>query len=131
MTPAQDGLPLVGRSARMLGVRVPPAEPSDVTPDAGGDIQPGGGGLSVAPTSMWNLPAYRRPRGMQPGSTGKRGDRVYGVLGDALVPHALAVRLDEAKPTLHGFVEPIAPVPLASYEAALANTRPAWRQEWP
>src|SRR2546430_2606362 len=73
MTRADDGLPVVGRSARSLGVRVP----EDIQPDAAGRVVPGQGGMSVAPGSFWNLPNHRRPRGLGRGSTGPCGFRKF------------------------------------------------------
>ena len=127
MAPAADELPAVGRSARMLGVRVP----EDIQPDAEGNVRPGIGGLSVAPASIWNLPTHRRPRGMKHGSTGKPADRVYAVSGDALAGHRLGARPDPHAPARHAFIEPTTVMPLTTYEDAVAATRPVWRQAWP
>src|SRR3972149_2014609 len=60
MTPDVDGLPMRGRSARALGVRAP----HDVSPHAPGYVNPGTGGLSVAPDSQWHVAHHRRPRGL-------------------------------------------------------------------
>ena len=127
MTPAADGLPVVARHARALGVRVP----EDVRLDAESRILPGCGGLSVAPESMWNLPNHRRPRGMWRGSTGPAADRVFSVSPACLASAGLLVRPDPHQPLKHAFVEPHRAVDLSSYEAMLASTRPDWRQEWP
>ena len=127
MTPDVDGLPAVGRSARALGIRVP----RDIAPTADGFVEPGSGGLSVAPASMWNLPHHRRPRGLGRGSTGPATDRVYFVREAALEACAFSVRPDPRAPTIHAFVEPAWRMLLAQYEVSLMRTRPSLAQVWP
>ena len=126
MTPDEDGLPTVGRTARSLGVRS-----SDVTVGPDGSIAPGTGGMSVAPGSPWNLPHYRRPRSLGRGSTGHDEDRVFEVAEDRVEAVSLVVRPDDRRPELHAFVEPAARMQLGDYERALAATRPAWKVVWP
>ena len=121
-----DGAPIVGRSSRGLGVRVP----EDIAPDETGAVTPGTGGMSVAPT-VRGLPNHRRPRPMGLGSTGPASDRVYEIEEPALLEGTLAVRPDPRAPDVHAFVEPAHRAPLASYEGNLVFTRPAWRQVWP
>jgi hypothetical protein len=127
MSPAQDGLPVVGRSGRALGVRVP----EDVRPDAEGRVHPGHGGMSFAPRSMWHLPHHRRPRPMGRGSSGPAIDRVFALARAVVSSTDLVVRLDPHRPDKHAFIEPSKAVPLPSYEAMLASTRPDWQQVWP
>ena len=127
MEPSPDGLPLVGRSARRLGVRVP----HDIPQDAGGYVHPGTGGMSVAPSSMWNLPNHRRPKGMGRGSSGPADDRVYAIEEMALRSQPLDVRVDPNAPAVHAFVEPSMRMPLARYDTSLENTRISWGQAWP
>ena len=116
MTPAADGLPAVGQSARALGVR----PPTDPTPDVLADpVSPGGGGLSVAPLDPQNLPPFRRPAAL-----GGRGrDPVWVIAAHDLGPD-LAFRRDSAT---HGLIEPARPMTLLEYETALAATRTRWR----
>jgi hypothetical protein len=127
MIPEADGLPKIGRSSRMLGVRVP----KDIVPDEKGMVGPGNGGMSVAPNSMWNVPNHRRPRGMRMGSTGKSDDYMYSVSGTSIPVDKLSVRLDPNRPEKHAFVEPAISVDLSRYETDLASTRNDWRVEWP
>lgn len=78
MTPEGDH-PSVGRSARQLGVRVPPHEVPDVRPGAGGDLLPGKEGMSVSP-SLQALPFTRVPARLRewvPGARGRDEDRVF------------------------------------------------------
>lgn len=124
MEPGPDGSPLVGRTTRRLGVRVP----EDIAPDAAGDVHPGTGGMSVSPDSMWNLPHHRRPRGMQRGSTGPVEDRIYATDPADLKRQPLDIRPDTPR---HATVEPSMQMNLANYEGALAATRPFWVQAWP
>jgi len=129
MTPEADGLPMVARSARALGVRVNVAF-QDVQPDQEGRIAPGTGGMS-APLSEWNLPNHRRPFGMGRGSTGPREDHVFAVEEDSVGRAALVVRSDPSRPTKHAFVEPAELVELPLYEMNLASTRGNWVRVWP
>src|SRR5262245_56793422 len=108
MEPGPTGLPLLGRSNRRLGVRVP----GDLAPNSGGNGHPGTGGMSVAPDTMWNLPNHRPPRGMLRGSTGPAGDRVYGIEPEVVVDQSLFVRLTSVR---HANVEPSTVMSLASY----------------
>jgi len=127
MKPDVDGVPVMGRSARTLGVRIP----VDIAPDEGGLVRPGTGGMSVAPESIWNIPNHRRPRGMQGGSTGPAGDFVYGIAEISILHVGLLIRSDQVHPAIHAFVEPSAVMELSKYEADLGSTRVAWRKLWP
>ena len=125
MTPDADQLPIIGRSSRALGVRVP----GDVNPQADGRIAPGGGGMSVSSGTLWNLPHHRRPRPLGRGSTGPPGDIVY-VLSALLTP-VLAVRPDPVRPDKHALVEPAELMRLRDSESALSATRPRWERARP
>ncbi|OGK81165.1 MAG: hypothetical protein A2050_05905 [Candidatus Rokubacteria bacterium GWA2_73_35] len=127
MTPHVDGLPMRGRSARTLGVRVP----QDVNPDAAGYVNPGTGGLSVAPDSMWHVPNHRRPRGMGHGSTGPVQDHVFSIAPVALRDNRLVARRDPVAPIVHALIEPQQRVRLEEFERSLDATRPWWQQAWP
>lgn len=122
MTPAEDGLPVVGRSARQLGVRTPVEVPDgdpDVTVQSADEIiLPGTGGMSVAPNDPINLPPFRRPVVLG----GKGRDPVW-VLDTADLGSDLQFRQDSAT---HGLIEPARPVTLNEYEAAVAATRSKW-----
>jgi hypothetical protein len=127
MMPDVDDLPRAGKSARMLGIRVP----EDIGLDENGFVRPGTGGMSVAPDSSLNVPTHRRPRGMRMGSTRKSNDRMYALADTAIPADKLDVRPDPLQPCMHAFVEPAITVELARYETDLANTRNDWRQVWP
>jgi hypothetical protein len=124
MTPAEDGKPLVGDSARTLGVRIP----EDARPNDQGMVGPSSAGMSLATCSIWNLPGHRRPVELGNGSSGKSGDRIY----------ALSVRFARNKKLqvhvthpLHARLEPIGITSLALYKIALSETLEHWRQVWP
>jgi len=114
-----DGLPLVGRSPRMLGVRpgnnrtpdVPAINPSD-------PVSPGLGGMSVAPDDPMHLQRYRRP----PSLGGIGQEPVWWIDSDDLGVE-LRFRQDGAT---HGLIEARYTIPLGDYEAALAKTRSRW-----
>jgi hypothetical protein len=127
MTPDVDGLPRLGRTARLLGVRVP----ADISPDAEGTVAPGTGGLSVAPDTLWNLPHHRRPRGLGRGSTGPLADHVFAVDADRALPPDLAIRPDPIAPMVHAFMEPAKTMALESFEDLIAATRAQWSRAWP
>jgi len=122
-----DGKPIVGEGPTDLGVRVP----ADIQPNTAGNVVPGTGGMSVAP-SLADLPTHRLPKRLQtlvPDARGVdtnivwrlgEGDFVAGAVADGL-----QLRLDPNR-ARHGFVEPASPVALEEYRAALAATRDAW-----
>jgi hypothetical protein len=125
MTPdPSDGLPLVGPSARKLGVRGLEVAPNDDIPAlAPSDtVHPGHKGMSVAPDSPSNLPERRRPSSIA-GGLGKDPAWVIDELdlGPDLRYYA------DANSDRHGIIGPARPMTRAEYEAALAATRPAWR----
>lgn len=122
-----DALPVVGRSAWSLGVRVP----ADIQPSSDGLVHPATGGMSVAPGTVWNVPNHRRPRGLAGGSTGPSGDRIYSIEEAPIHLNDLSIRPDPARPDRHAFVEPARDVSLEIYESSLAATRPSWKQVWP
>lgn len=127
MQPDSDDRPLVGRSGRTLGVRVP----QDIGPDQAAMVHPAQGGMSVAPETLWNVPNHRRPRGLGSGSTGPLGDRIYAIDTRAIQERGLAARPDPAAPNRHAFVEPSKSMSLDRYERALVSTRPSWQHAWP
>jgi hypothetical protein len=123
MTAAEDGLPVIGRSARSLGVRtsenLPPGGRSDVTGvDPADIIQPGTGGLSTAPGDPELLPYLRRPRVLG----GKSVDPAWEIDEADLGPD-LSARRDAPG---HILIEPVRPMTLAEFEAALIATRTNW-----
>jgi hypothetical protein len=111
-----SGAPMIGPTARTLGVR----PHVDVLLDAAGLIQPGTGGLSVAPDRPENLHPLRRPPAF--GGTGK--DPVWYINAD-LLPGDLQFRQDSLT---HGLIEPRMPMSLADFQDALARTRTAWKK---
>jgi len=125
MKEAPDHLPELGRSSRMLGVRVsrPGAVPEkppqfDVYPDLDGYVAPRWG-MSVAMDDPRGLPRHRRPQSL--GGEGR--DPVFWLLV-SLLGKGLSVYEDRAP---HAVIEPAERCPLMTYEAALSATRPSWR----
>jgi len=122
MKVAADGLPEVGPSARMLGVRRGDQAPhNDVIAVAPSDpVLPGTGGMSVAPKDPANLPKNRRPASL--GGTGK--DPVWEI-DDTDLGEDLQFSQDTST---HGVVEVKVEMTLDEYEQALAATRGKWRR---
>lgn len=114
---------MIGPTGRCLGVRL-----VEVVIGVDGFIDPATGGMSVAPTSLWNLPNHRRPRGLGRGSTGPTGDRVFSIEDEPLEAVALTVRIDS---NIHAYVEPAVRMLKDAYDRALAATREAWKTIWP
>lgn len=108
-----SGGPMVGPTARTLGVR-----PGDDLPVVGGRVNPGTGGMSVAPDSPMNLPAHRRPP--QFGGSGK--DPVWGI-DTGSIGGDIVYRRD--KPT-HGLFEPAGEMSIEAFQKALADLAPRW-----
>ena len=116
-----DGLPELGRTKRTLGVRPGNLAPNNdvlaIRPDD--VVNPGVGGMSVAPDEPIHLPRFLRPPAF--GGTGK--DPVW-VIDEADLPPELTVRRDKA---IHGMIEPKTDMTLTEYESALASTRGEWQ----
>ena len=114
-----DGLPVVGPTARTLGVR----PGSDPTPDVlavhpSDMLPPGKGGLSVAPDDPMHLQRHRRPASL--GGIGR--DPVW-YIEESDLGTELCFRQD--RPT-HGFIEPVQAMTLQEFQDALARTRSFW-----
>jgi hypothetical protein len=123
MKSGSDGLPQLGRSARMLGIRtaneMTKGEEPDVTvkePDE--IIQPGTGGMSISPDSATNLPPFRRPA-----SLGGRGKDIVWVIDVTDLGQDLQFRQDSAT---HGLIEPAREMTLLEFEQAIETTRSKW-----
>lgn len=124
MKKAEDRRPVLGRTARTLGVRISPqgAVPEDppefdVYPDAAGHVLPGQG-MSVAMHDPGGLPRHRKPRSL--GGEGR--DPVFSLPVSAV---GKALNVNEDRPP-HALIEPASRCPLEEYEAALAETRGSW-----
>lgn len=85
-------------------------------------------GMSVAPGSGCNLPAWRRPSGAPWNGTGRAGLVVYEIDTVNLVPVQLAYALDPGN-NAHGFITVAAvDTPLATYRGWVAGTAGQWAQ---
>src|SRR5579862_3057331 len=99
MKEAQDGLPIVGPSGSLLGVRPGNAPTPDVLAVNPSDpVMPGHGGMSVAPDDPLHLQRHRRPISL--GGIGR--DPVWYIEVDELGMD-LDFRQDRAG---HGLIEP-------------------------
>lgn len=119
MTADEDGLPVVGASARTLGAR----PRIDVKGDSSDVIDPASGGISVAFGSPTDLPMHRRPVAF--GGTGS--DPVYAI-DVADLGADLGWRADPDGPSGHGFIEPVRRMTFNEYQEALWATRNRWRR---
>jgi hypothetical protein len=109
------GGPLVGPTARTLGVR-----PIVDIPELSGRVQPGTGGMSVAPDKPENLHRLRRP----PAYGGSGKDPVWSISID-LLGDDLQFRQDSAT---HGLVEPSRSMTMDELQQALVRTKPFWKK---
>jgi hypothetical protein len=109
------GAPMVGPSARMLGVR-----PNIDIPVTAGQVQPNTGGLSVAPDRPDNLHPLRRPPGY--GGTGK--DPVWWI-DSAALGNDLQFRSDSAT---HGLIEPARAMSIDEFQSALEASKLDWKK---
>jgi hypothetical protein len=123
-----DGRPHIGDSARSLGVRVPPHEPPDVTPE-GGVVRPYTGGMSVAPC-LRSLPLYRIPSRLVhlvPGARGNDNDWCWRIGEGSFANSPLGCNLQLTVDSVsHGLIEPSRAMPLDCYREALAQTQSNW-----
>ena len=121
--------PKVGPSKKTLGVQVGMNPNDDVSPDADGNVAPGRGGMSVAPT--WRaLPPHRIPSRLRAKCPKALGNDSYvcwrmgsGPFESARFISCLQLRIDSV---VHGTVEPDRMMPLERFQAALAATREEW-----
>ena len=121
--------PVVGSSANTLGVRVAPAVVQDLAVAGDGSVQPGTGGMSVAPA--WRgLPDHRIPRRLKakcPQATGNDKLHCWRMGDGPFVACALTSDLLLAPDSAsHANVEPARKMPLAAYERALTATQSFW-----
>ncbi len=125
--------PRIGRDAKSLGVRVPDTNSGksncDVALNEHGQVSPGEGGMSVAPT-VTALPEHRIPRRLRhlaPRATGNNDLAVWrfgeGEWLDGDFAPVLKLRTDSPK---HGVIEPEYVMTLQKYEDALAATQQFW-----
>lgn len=119
MTPAEDGLPIVGQSARLLGLR----RGDDVTCDANDLVL--SGGMSVAPETPWNLPPHRRPRHLGRASTGNNKDAVYEIGEIDISKEQLTVTQDHED---HALIHGDGPCHFGELVRRIEATRPSWSQ---
>ncbi len=109
--------PMLGESARTLGVRPGPGSNTDI-PVTGGLVFPITGGMSVAPDTPMNLIDFRKPKDLG----GKSNDPLWSIKVSEL-PVGLRFRQDSSS---HGVIEPAAPMPYKLYKALLESTMSSW-----
>jgi hypothetical protein len=120
----ENGMPKLGDSPKLLGVRVPPNSNIDIEPDASGNVHPptslGSRGMSCAPR-VQDLPAHRRPvqwLGTQTQAT----FQVWKIAEVELGPDLTAFR-DSAH---HITIGPARTMTLDEFRVALAATQSRW-----
>ena len=125
MRKGPDGLPVVAPTARTLGVRTEGnSSHPDLPVDSNGNVQPGTGGMSVAPDTPYNLNDSRRPKALG----GLSPDPLWSIPESKLGPDLKYV---PDKPG-HGTIQPPSPdTPLGEYEKSLADTKSDWNEEDP
>ncbi len=121
-----DGLPTVSRTS--LGVR----PGTDIDLDAQNNVLVNGKGMSVAPNwrdiNVNRIPKRLRP--IVPGAGGSNNTFCFRTGNGVFVQGAFANGLTlEPDSATHGNVAPAQVVPLATYEADIAATRPDWQED--
>ena len=121
-----DGSPTVSQTS--LGVR----PGVDVDLDTQNNVLVNGKGMSVAPNwrdiNVNRIPKRLRP--IVPGAGGSNNTFCFRTGNGAFVQGAFANGLTlEPDSATHGNVAPAQVVPLATYEADLAATRPDWQED--
>jgi hypothetical protein len=114
---SENGLPVVGATARTLGIRAD----IDILVISG-KVKPNAGGMSVSPPPPYNLPTHRRPAAF--GGTGK--DPVWEINMMCLSAFQLQYMPDPHQPNKHGFIEPITEMPFEQYQQAITATLHEW-----
>ncbi len=109
-----DGFPVVGPSARNLGVRTEGLN-RDIPISPDGTVLPETGGMSLALDAALNLPKHRLPISL--GGDGR--DPVFSILSAAL-PSSLFVRMDRYP---HALIEPAFVCGFEQYQENLSSTR--------
>jgi hypothetical protein len=112
-----NGLPVVGATARTLGIR----EGVDILVISD-QVKPNIGGMSVSPPPPYNLPIHRRPAAFC--GTGK--DPVWQINVNCLSAFQLQYRSDPHQPNKHGFIEPITEMRFEEYQQAIVATLHEW-----
>jgi hypothetical protein len=121
-----DGLPTVKQTS--LGVRAG----VDVDLDAQNNVLANGKGMSVAPN--WrNINRNRIPKRLRPivpGAGGSNNTFCFRMGNGSFVRGAFANALTlEPDSATHGNIAPAQAVPVATYEADIAATRPDWQED--
>jgi hypothetical protein len=98
-----------------LGVRVP----TDIKPDAAGNVHPGKKGMSVVPDTPQLLQGHLRPESL--GGTGTRP--VWSITTGDLGAEVACVLTS----TIHAVVSPAISMPSHAYREALEATRMSWK----
>lgn len=114
--------PVLGPNPRMLGVR----DPTDITPNAQGDVTSDESGLSVSPPPPTNLPKHRRPQSL--GGTGK--DPVFKIDLSSIRKLDLVFIPDSQNPS-HGFLAPAHQMTYRKYEDCISRTKDFWSLVFP
>lgn len=131
MLSESDGLPVVGRRSKCLGIREPPDRFADVDVDATGYVLVNRKGLSVV--DDWRrLPGHLIPEHLDDGFNGACGKHmrifVHGDHGFDEGPVSTTLQLlHKLGSTTAGVVAPIVSLTLSEFQADLAATRDEWR----
>jgi hypothetical protein len=112
--------PSVGTRFAELGAR--PEKDFIVPLGPAGIVVPGNGGISVAIGTPMNLDPSVRPKAL--GGEGRYP--LWGIHSAFLLTHGLVSNPQGSKK--HSYIEPLTPMPLATYQNALAATRDEWLQ---
>lgn len=93
----------------------------DIQPDSEGRVDPGTGGMSMAPDNPLHLPRFHRP----PSLGGSGTKPVWAINRDGL-PGTLSIRHDPKKPLVHALLEPTARMTFDEYVDEIEGTAEDW-----
>jgi len=115
MKTGPDSKPIIGETARTLGVR----PRHDIPIDESCHVQPGKGGMSAVANDPRDLPEHRKPKWLD----GTGADPIFE-LRPMFLPDSLSIR--QAGPPRHHLVEPADECHFDIFQNHLWSTRLKW-----
>jgi hypothetical protein len=120
----ENGLPLCGRSGKLLGVRLPGADTVDVHPDADRNVAPEHDGVAQGMSVTTGDPRRAQPHQIPVAMGGSARCPMFE-LDEAAIADPLELFRDAPN---HAVIRPVRTMSLEEYDRALEATRPHWRK---